>query len=247
MLPENTVALVTGGARRVGRAIVLELARSGCDVVVHHNRSADEAKSLVREVQGLGRRATAISGDLADRNSWQGIVRQAVDWCGRLDILVNNAAAFLTDGSDTIDAFDPERWETVLRTNLLAPAGLCHHARGHLAAHGNGRIVNLCDASTDRPWPSHLAYSVSKAALVAMTKALARALAPQIRVNGVAPGIVQFPDDYDAETRARLIRRVPLGRSGTPEDVAVLVRFLAEEGNYLTGQIIAVDGGRSLA
>jgi pteridine reductase len=123
---------------------------------------------------------------------------------------------------------------------------LCHHARRFLAAQDGGQIVNLCDVSADRPWPEHLAYCASKAALGALTKALARALAPRIQVNGVAPGIAVFPEEYAQQLRRELTDRVPLGRAGTPEEVAKLVRFLVESGDYITGQIIAIDGGRGL-
>ena len=134
----------------------------------------------------------------------------------------------------------------MLRVNLTAPVALAYHAQKHLAARGRGRIVNLCDISAERPWSTHLAYCASKAGLVAATKALAKALAPRITVNGVAPGIAEFPDEYSERTRQDLIAQVPLRRAGTPEEVAQLVRFLVESGDYLTGEIIAIDGGRGI-
>ena len=170
MTLDGTVALVTGGAKRVGRAIVLELARAGCDVAIHHRHSPAEAEDLGREVVGLGRRALPIAGDLSDPATWPVIVRQTVDRLGRLDILVNNASQFLTGHPDTVDGFDSRRWEAMLRTNLVAPMALCHHARLHLAKHGCGRIVNLCDSAADRPWPEHLAYCASKAAVDRLTE-----------------------------------------------------------------------------
>jgi len=125
-------------------------------------------------------------------------------------------------------------------------AGLCHHARRYLDLHGTGKIVNLCDIHADRPYPDHLAYCVSKAGLAALTRGLARALAPSIQVNGVAPGIAVFPDEYTPEQREHLIAKVPLRRAGTPEDVAAAVHYLVESGDYVTGEIIRVDGGRSI-
>jgi pteridine reductase len=125
-------------------------------------------------------------------------------------------------------------------------AALCHYARPHLASTGAGRIVNLCDIAAERPWAGHLPYCVSKAGLVCLTKALARELAPAIQVNGVAPGIAAFADDFDQDARDRLTAKVPLRRPGRPEDVAAAVRFLVERGDYITGQIINVDGGRSI-
>lgn len=240
------VALVTGGARRVGRAIVLELACAGCDVVVHFDRSRDEADTAAGEVRAMGRRAVSVAAALEDAAAWKSIVDCAVGAFGRLDVLVNNASTFVTDASDTLEAFDPDRWERMLRVNLLAPMGLCHHAAPHLAANGAGRIVNLLDIAAERPWSTHLAYVSSKAALAAMTRALAKALAPGVCVNGIAPGIAVFPESYDEELRRALVERVPLKRAGTPEDIARTVRFLVESGDYITGQIVNVDGGRSL-
>ncbi len=241
------VALVTGGAKRVGRAIVLELARGGCDVVIHYRRSAAEAQDVVAEVEALGRRGATVAGELSDPASWPAIVSEGVRSFGRLDILVNNASIFLTDKPDTLAEFDVATWDNILRTNLTAPVGLCRHAFPHLSAHGVGKIVNLCDISAERPWASHLAYCASKAALVAVTKALAKALAPTVLVNGVSPGIAEFPDSYSQELREKLIAKVPLRRAGTPKDVARVVRFLVESGDYVTGQVVCVDGGRSLA
>ena len=242
----SKVALVTGGARRVGRAIALELARAGCDVAVHFRRSSAEADEVVSQIVAMDCRAVAVAGDLADPASWPAIIQQVIERLHRLDVLINNAAVFSPDEHDSIEGFDLDDWESMLRVNLVAPAALCHHARPHLAAGGQGKIINLCDISGDRPWPSHLAYCASKAALSALTKGLAVALAPHIQVNGVAPGIAVFPENYSPEVRKDLVDRVPLGREGTPEEVAALVRYLVESAHYITGQIIPIDGGRSL-
>jgi len=246
---KGSVALITGGAKRVGRAIALELARGGCDVGIHYRHSRAEADEVVAQITQLGRRAVAVEGDLSDPVSWPRIVQSTVSGLGRLDILINNASMFLPDSAaseDSLDAFDPKLWDEMLRINLTAPVALCHHARPYLAANGTGKVVNLCDIAAERPWPGHLAYCASKAGLVAATKALARTLAPDIQVNGVAPGIAVFPDSYSEDVRRRLVSRVPLARPGTPQEVAVLVRFLVESADYITGQIIPIDGGRSL-
>ncbi len=242
----DTVALVTGGAKRVGRAIVLELARAGCHVAIHYRQSEAEARQLAKEVTTLGRRAITICGDLEEPASWPKVIGETVAGLGRLDILVNNASTFLTASPDTVEAFDPTVWGRVLGVNLMAPMGLCHHARRHLEEHGQGKIVNLSDIVVHRPWPDHLAYCVSKAGLDALTKALARALAPTVQVNGVASGIAAFPDEYPEALRRKLISRVPLGRAGTPGEVAAVVRFLVETGDYITGEIVRIDGGRSI-
>ena len=192
------------------------------------------------------RRAVIIGAVLSDPASWPMVIDETVKGLGRLDILINNASVFLTPKPDSIEAFDVKQWESMFRVNLIAPMGLSHHARPHLERGGKGRIVNLCDISARSPWPDHLAYGASKAALEALTRGLARAMAPDVRVNGVAPGIAVFPDEYPEELRRRLTGKVPLGRPGTPEEVARLVRFLVESGDYITGQIIPIDGGRSL-
>jgi len=243
---DATVALVTGAAKRVGRAIALELAEAGCDIAIHYHRSEAEAQDVARQVRALGRQATTISGNLSDPGTWPRIVDQTVEFLGRLDILVNNASMFLTDAADRIETFDVGIWESMLRMNAVAPAALCHHAAPRMRASGQGHIVNLCDISSERPWPENLAYCVSKAALTALTRGLARALAPEICVNGIAPGIAVFPESYPADVRERLTRKVPLAREGTPQEVASLVRFLVEMGDYITGQVIPIDGGRSI-
>lgn len=243
----SLAALVTGGAKRVGRTIALALARAGCDVAIHFHHSGDAARDTAEAVKSIGRRAATVQGDLADESTWPRIVEEAVAVLGSLDVLINNASVFPIDAEDTLGGFDASRWERIQRINLTAPTALCHYAESHLRRTGRGCIVNLCDIAAERPWPDHLSYCVSKASLVAVTKALARTLAPDVRVNGVAPGIAIFPEEYDAELRDRLLSRVPLGRAGTPEDIAKLVRYLVVEGDYITGQIIPCDGGRSLA
>jgi pteridine reductase len=237
------IALVTGGARRVGRAIALELAGAGCDVAIHFRSSAADAQETVRMIAGRGRRAAAIHGDLDQPADWPRIVAATVDELGGLDILINNASTF---DPTPINNFDSTKWEQTLRINCIAPAGLSAAARTHLTKSGAGSIINLCDISAERPWRNYAAYCASKAALICLTKALAKEFAPAIRVNGISPGIAEFPDSYDQATRQKLISRVPLGRAGTPEDIAKAVRFLVFDADYVSGQILTVDGGRSI-
>ncbi|MHC4611224.1 MAG: SDR family oxidoreductase [Planctomycetota bacterium] len=236
-------ALITGAAKRVGRAIALELAEAGCDIAAHCHTSRDEGSALRDRIIAAGRRCAVITGDLAETDTPARLIGATVEALGRLDILVNSAAVF---GRMSLGDFDLDAWQRTMQVNLTAVAALCHHAQPHLADHAAGKIVNLCDISADRPWTDHLAYCVSKAGLVCLSKALARELAPSVQVNGVSPGIAVFPDDYDQSTRHRLVAKVPLGRPGTPEDIASAVRFLVEHGDYITGQIINVDGGRSI-
>ncbi len=243
MTGADRVALVTGGARRVGRAIVLALADAGFDLLVHYHRSHDEAVGVAADVTSRGRRCEVHSADLAEPGAPEHVVRATIDRFGRLDVLVNNASVFRRM---RIHEFTLAAWEREMRINLAAPAALAAAAHSYLRATGRGKIVNICDIAADRPWPAHIAYCASKAGLVSLTRSLARGLAPRVQVNGVSPGIAVFPDDYDEATRERLTARVPLGRAGTPEDVARAVRFLVESADYITGQIINVDGGRSI-
>lgn len=237
------VALVTGAAVRVGRAIALELARAGCDLAIHYRSSGHQAEKLAAEIHAIGRRVKTIPADLADAASCEAVVDHAVASLGRLDILVNNAAIF---PKSPLEQASASAWQKVLNVNLVAPALLARRAAPVMRRAGEGRIVNLIDILADRPVKNFGPYCASKAALATLTRTLALELAPQITVNGIAPGIAMFPENYDAELRQRLIDRVPLKREGTPEEIARLVRFLVAEGDYITGQIIALDGGSSV-
>lgn len=239
-------ALVTGGARRVGRAIALELAEAGCNVVVHYRTSQQDADETAAAIQRLGRRADLVCGDLADASTWPRVIDHTVASMGGLDILINNASAFQAATPDRLEDFDPQLWQDMLQVNLIAPVALSHFAAEHLKRSGYGKIVNLVDIAAERPWTTHLAYCASKAGLATATKALAKALAPRVRVNAVAPGIAIFPEEYSPHVRAALVAKVPLQREGTPQEIARAVRFLVESGDYVTGEVIAVDGGRRL-
>ncbi len=237
---ENRVALVTGAARRVGRAIAVRLAQAGCRVAVHFHTSEQQARETRERCGQSGRPAEMFRADLADPLAARGLVDDVLHRFGRLDVLVNNAALF---ERMTIEQFDPAAWERTLRVNLTAPMVLTAAAAAALRAAG-GRVVNLCDVAVRRAWPDHLAYIVSKGALETLTRALARALAPEVNVVGVAPGVAAWPEHYSAEIRARLTARIPLARPGSVEDIAAAVHFLLREGDYITGAILPVDGGR---
>lgn len=239
----DKVALITGAARRVGRAIALELARAGCDIAVHYHRSEDDARSLGEEIRGLGRRVTLVSGDLAHINTPAALVAHTRAELGRLDILINNASTF---DKKPFEETDGAFWEQTLRVNLITPALLARAAAEIMRASGGGRIINMADIMADRPAKGYAAYCTSKAAIAGLTRCLAIELAPDITVNAIAPGIAIFPEDYDAATREKLVSRVPLQRAGTPEDVAALVHFLITRGDYITGQVIPLEGGRSI-
>ncbi len=239
---KNKVALVTGGARRVGRAIGVELAAAGAHVVVHYRSSEAEARALVDEIEGAGGAASTARADLRSLNEIQLLVRKGEVEVGYVDVLVNNASEFFE--TPLVTASDDD-WDRLLDVNLKAPFRLSRRVAAPMLQRGGGVIVNLADVWGERALRRHVVYSVSKAGLLMLTKGLARELAPKVRVNAVSPGTVAWPESYDEEERARLRRRIPLGREGAPEDVARAVRFLCEE-EYVTGAVLPVDGGKSL-
>lgn len=245
------VALVTGGARRVGAAICRQLAAAGLDILLTHRASSDDAEALVAQLRDTGRAAAAVRLDLADPNNVDAFSRRLLDELPRLDVLVHNAALYEPTPTASLSRGALMRH---LQVNALAPALLSSRLAPMLAQSpqpGSGAIVALCDIhAMGRPRRGYLAYSMSKAALVEMVRSLARELAPGVRVTGVAPGVVAFAQsgpDADPDAQARYLSRVPLGRAGAPEDAARAVRWLALEATYLTGEIIRVDGGRSIA
>ena len=235
--------LVTGAAKRVGREIALELARGGFDVAITYLSSEDDARGVVREIEALGRRGLAIRADLSDPERGVAAIYDGyVAARSRLDVLVNNASIWLPG---RLGETTPEMIRKVNALHVEAPLLLCRRFEQMLRT-SKGHVVNMCDLLADRPWPEYLAYCASKAGLVNLTMGLARTLAPEVTVNGIAPGVAEWLDDYPEEEKAKYLKRVPLGRPGTPQDVARLVRFLVTEGTYITGQIIRLDGGRSI-
>jgi pteridine reductase len=236
---EKRVALVTGAARRVGRAIALRLAEAGFDVAFTYLHSEDRARRLLGQIRRKGGRAVAIRADLSDPESAvRAIAAPFSAAFGRLDVLVNNASLYEADAG--LDAMR-RLWAIHLESPLL----ICRAFAPRLKAAG-GCIVNMLDLLAERPMPGYLAYCASKAALWNLTLGLARELAPEVRVNGIAPGVVQWPQDLPLQMRTQYLRRVPLGKAGTPADVAQAVLFLCTGGQYITGQILRIDGGRSI-
>lgn len=243
-------AVVTGAARRVGRQIALTLARSGFDVAVHYRASRAEAEETADGCRAAGADAWIAEADLATVAGCEALATAVASRWDTLHLLVNNASVFDAVAFDQIRAED---WDRVLAINVRAPfllsRGLLPLLRGadarvFGAPEGqHGVVVHLCDIGGDRPVRGHAHYSVSKAGIAMLVKAMAVELAPAVRTVGIAPGQVAWPESYSAEKRAAITRRIPLGRPGSPEDVAVLVRFLATEAHYLNGVIVPVDGG----
>jgi pteridine reductase len=241
---EGKAALVTGGARRVGAAVVRHLHAAGANVLVHYRDSEADAAKLESELNAArARSASKVKAELLAPVAPRALVSAALESFGRLDILVNNASSFFPVA---IGAMEPTHWEELIGSNLRAPLFIAQQAAPELAKH-QGSIVNIVDIHAERPLKGYALYSIAKAGLAAMTRALALELAPAVRVNGVAPGAIAWPEDGqfpDAE-RARIVASTPLGRTGSPDDVARAVHFLACA-PYVTGQILAVDGGRSI-
>lgn len=236
------IALVTGAARRVGRAISLHLADRGFDVAFTYRSSQREALELRDQIAARGRRAFAIQADLTELPAAvESIATHMAAFSPTLDLLVNNASLYLVD--DLADATQTARLSAI---HVEAPLLLAQRLREPLAT-ANGCIVNMLDLMGERPMKGYLRYCASKAALANLTRGLAKEFAPAIRVNGIAPGVVEWPEGYPEDEKIAYLKKVPLGRAGTPEDVARLVYFLAVDGTYITGQTINLDGGRSIA
>ena len=235
------VVVVTGGAKRVGRAIVLELARAGANVVVHCNASHAEAGATCAAARALGVQAAVVMGDLGVSTELERIAAEAGAAFGRVDALVNNASVFAPTPMATLT---DELWDRTLAVNLKAPFLLAVRFGRLMQAGEGGAIVNIADWAAMRPYRGYLPYMVSKAGLIALTTGLAKALAPKVRVNCVAPGPVLPPEDYTDTERSDLMRVTPLQRLGTPDDVARMVRFLITQAEFSTGGVYLVDGGR---
>jgi NAD(P)-dependent dehydrogenase (short-subunit alcohol dehydrogenase family) len=236
---EGQVALVTGAAKRIGRSIALRLAADGADVVVNYATSRREAEGLVREVAALGRRAIAVRADVSRRAAVERLFSAVVKRFRRLDILVNNAGIFF---SAKFEKLTVEQWDRIMDANLKSQFLCAQMAAPIMKKQGRGRIINLSSLGGLLAWPAYTHYCVSKAGTIMLTRCLARALAPEILVNSVAPGTIQFPGETPDE---EYIRRVPLHRTGTGDDIASAVAYLASA-DFVTGQVLVVDGGRAL-
>ncbi|AOS96745.1 3-oxoacyl-[acyl-carrier-protein] reductase FabG [Microbulbifer aggregans] len=236
--------LITGAAARLGRAIARELHRDH-RIIIHYRRSASAAQRLVRELnEQRPDSAAALQSDLDSAAGCEQLAQHACELWGGVDVLVNNASSFYPTPVGKADERD---WDQLVGSNLKAPFFLSQALTPSLTEN-SGSIINMIDIHAERPMPQHTIYCAAKAGLVMLTKSLALELAPKVRVNGVAPGAILWPEqeDVDEEAKARTLSRIPLGRTGSETDIARTVRFLISEPSYISGQVIAVDGGRSL-
>ena len=243
---QGKVVLVTGGAKRVGAAICRRLHATGAQIAVHYRSSEQEAQALQKELNKLRPKSAAVfQADLLDLDALPQLVHKVIKKFGQLDALVNNASSFY---ATPLADIDEQQWHDLLGTNLKAPLFLAQAAATELRRR-HGCIVNIADIHAERPMHGYLLYSVAKAGLVALTRGLAQEMAPQVRVNAIAPGVIVWPEDaalMDEEQRRRIVAHTLLKREGEPDDIAKTVAFLIQDAPYITGQIIAVDGGRSV-
>ena len=244
---EDKVALVTGGAARIGAQISRTLANAGAIVAIHCHRSLAAAEDLVEEIEASGGEAFVVRGDLSEDEDRVALIESVIDRAGRLDILVNNASIF---EKIPLDEMTSDAAQMMWRVNAEAPLMLIQHAAPHLRFEGvdqPGSVINMIDNSSGRnDWPELSHYCASKAALLSMTRSLAQELAPSIRVNAVGPGAILFQDWESEERRSAVLSSIPMGRQGNTEEIAETVLFLAAGPSYITGQNIDVDGGWSL-
>jgi len=242
---QGKVVLITGGAKRVGAASARLLHAAGVNLMIHYRSSATEARALQAELNAIRPDSVAlIQADLLDIGGLPALVSQTVITFGGLDVLLNNASSFYPTPVGSIGEKD---WIDLMGSNLKAPLFLSQAAAPELKKR-RGCIINITDIHAERPMKSYVVYSVAKAGLVGLTKSLARELAPEVRVNGIAPGPIMWPEDdanFDEVSRQRIISHTMLKRAGDPADIALAVRFFAMDTHFVTGQILAVDGGRS--
>ncbi len=239
----NRTVLITGAAKRIGATIARELHRAGMNIIIHFNTSKTEAKSLAAELNSLrSGSANALQADLRDSNTYNMLIDEAYAVNKRLDVLINNASVFYPT---PVETFTADQWEELIDVNLKAPLFLSRSIARYLAG-TKGCIINLSDIHADRPLKNHSIYSVSKAGLIMLTKSLARELGPSIRVNAVSPGAILWPEYINDTTQREILSRTVLKHPGHTVDVARAVRFLIEDADYITGQVLILDGGRTL-
>lgn len=243
-MQDRKVVFITGGAKRIGATIARHAHKAGMNVVIHYHRSETDAHALQAELnRQRADSALLLQADLHNVSKLNSMVHQVIEYYGHLDVLVNNASSFYPTPVGNITEHD---WDDLLGTNVKTPLFLSQAAAPHLAK-TEGCIINLADIHAERPLKAHPVYSIAKAGIVMLTKSLAKELGPHVRVNAIAPGVILWPQkEMDEVTQQRIISMIPLKRQGDPNDIAQVALFLMQDANYITGQVIAVDGGRTV-
>jgi pteridine reductase len=241
---ENKVVLITGAAHRIGAVTARYLHEAGCNIILHYLSSRSPAQALQKELNDKRENSVVlVQADLLANNAVTALVKEAYNAWQRLDVLINNASTFYRT---PIGSANDQHWDDLFGTNVKAPFFLAQAAAPYLRK-TRGSIINMVDIHARRPVKEYSIYSMAKAALETMTKSLARELGPEIRVNGVAPGAILWPDNIDEVTKQRIVSKTFLKRKGEPADIAKAIRFMIEDAPYMTGQILSIDGGRSLS
>jgi NAD(P)-dependent dehydrogenase (short-subunit alcohol dehydrogenase family) len=240
---QNQVAVVTGAGRRIGRGIALQLAQAGAHVLVNYLSSRADAFATAREIRSLGVKALLVRADISKPRHVKAMFETVGNEFGRLDILVNNAAIFFPARWDRLSEED---WNRILAVNLKGTFLCAQAAARMMMRRGHGEIINISSLGGLQAWPAYMHYCASKAGVIMLTRCLAKALAPKIRVNSIAPGTIVFPEERGKVSTQKLIAATPLRKGGSPDDIARMVLFLAAQNRYITGQVFAVDGGKSI-
>ncbi len=239
----NKTALITGSAKRIGAAIAKHLHKVGMNIIIHYNTSASEADELVRELnETQPDSAISVQANLERKECYAALIDAALEFKGGIDVLINNASAFYPT---LIDTLSDEQWNEIININLKAPLFLSQLATESL--HKNkGCIINIADIHANRPLTDHTVYSVSKSGLIMLTQSLAKELAPTIRVNAISPGAITWPGEMDDETKQEILDHTAMKKTGSMEDISKAVLFLIKDADYITGQVLNIDGGRTL-
>ena len=240
---KNKTALITGAAKRIGAAIAKHLHKSGMDIIVHHHTSAKEADELVNSLNATRTdSAITLQANLEQQESYDALVKEALLFKGKIDVLINNASVFYPTN---IEDMNETNWNELINVNLKAPLFLSQSAVNSLRE-TKGCIVNIADIHGDKPLKDHPIYSISKSGLIMLTQSLAKELAPDVRVNAVSPGAITWPEEMGSKTKELILEQCALKRTGTMEDICKAVFFLINDADYITGQVLKVDGGRTL-
>jgi len=239
---DGKVALITGSAKRIGSRIAIELAKRGARIAVHYRSSRHEAEETTKTIRSSGGEAVTFQADLTQIPAVDKLFRDIRTAFGGLDILVNSASIF---EPSTVQETNPEQWDAQMDSNARAPFFVAQQAASLMLARGHGKIINIADVAGEVIWPAYFAYSVSKAALIAVNRGLAKSYAPHVQVNAIAPGPILFPENYTEQQKKAAIERTLLKREGSPQDIVNAVVFLIEN-DYITGELIHVDGGRHI-